>query len=142
MSMRMRGAAGIQQLTTLFYLPGVRSGIHKAFYRHGQVQRARKPIHPLPSIQKAPTCETQFNAHQVNVGTLGLPSNNQSMPQKLMTFGPNPEPFNSPTPILEDQPKRLYAYNPPEIDRTWAHKEYMTVLSKIMFYLLQDGCTF
>ena len=33
-------------------------------------------------------------------------------------------------------------YNHPEVERIWhgAYKEYLVVLSRIIFYLLQDGC--
>ena len=31
-------------------------------------------------------------------------------------------------------------YHYPEVDKIWVYREFTSVLSKIIFYLLQDGC--
>ena len=44
----------------------------------------------------------------------------------------------------KDVQTELFTYNHPEVDRIeyGVYKEYIRVLSKIILYLLQDGCTF
>ena len=40
----------------------------------------------------------------------------------------------------QGSPEQPHTYKKSEVDRIWGIKDYVRVLSKIIFYFLQDGC--
>ena len=107
---------------------------------------AKRALCASPSAARPGDRSDEGGSKHVRGSSYGRPNVRRPMKQ-----APGPSPNWGTTPHLSHgiymyvyrcvyEYVNLYIHSHPEVDGMWLHKECSMVLSKIIFYLLQDGC--